>query len=118
MLKQTSYQFPVQLKLRTAISYQKAFKGPIKLVAGNIKLFAVPNSLGYPRLGMAISRKKMNKAVMRNCTKRIIREGFRLHQHQLQAVDIVMISLRKVEMVDKRKLQAWLNTLWKQLSNS
>lgn len=118
MLNQTSYQFHVQLKLRTALDYQKTFKGPIKLVVGNLKLFAAPNALGYPRLGTAISRKKAKNAVSRNRVKRIIRETFRLHQHELPSVDIVLIILRKVDNIDKKKLQAWLSTLLKQLSKA
>lgn len=118
MLEQLSYRFPVQLKLRSAYEYQQVFQGPIRLVAGNIKIFAKPNGLGFPRLGLAISRKKTTNAVARNRIKRIIRESFRLHQHELLSVDLVVIVLRKMEDVDNQKLQSWLNSLWQRLSKA
>lgn len=118
MLEQPSYRFPARLKLRSAFEYRQSFQGPIKLVAGNIKVFAKPNELAYPRLGLAISRKKTGNAVIRNRIKRIARESFRLQQHKLQSIDIVIIVLRKMDEVDNKKLQIWLNTLWQRLSKA
>lgn len=117
-MEQLSYRFPARLKLRSAIDYKQTFQGTIKLVAGNIKLFAKPNSLNHPRLGLAISRKKTSSAVLRNRLKRITRESFRLHQDELKPVDIVIIVLRKMDDIDNKKLQAWLNSLWQRLSKA
>lgn len=118
MLEKPSYHFPAQLKLRSAHEYQGAFGGSIKLVAGNIKIFAKPNELSFARLGLAISRKKTRNAVVRNRIKRIVRESFRLQRHELIAVDVVVIILRKVDDVDNKKLQLCLHTLWQRLSKA
>lgn len=45
---------------------------------------------GPPRLGILISRKHAASAVQRNRIKRCIREAFRLEQHALGALDVLV----------------------------
>jgi ribonuclease P protein component len=45
---------------------------------------------GAPRLGILISRKHASAAVDRNRIKRRIREAFRLEQHRLGALDVLV----------------------------
>lgn len=44
------------------------------------------------RLGLAISKKQCRKATARNRIKRVTREAFRQHQHELKGLDIVVIN--------------------------
>jgi ribonuclease P protein component len=54
-------------------------------------VFGYPNGLPHPRLGLSVSR-RVGGAVLRNRWKRLIREAFRISQHQLpQGVDLVVI---------------------------
>jgi ribonuclease P protein component len=61
-----------------------------RLSAGDdwIVVYGTDNRLGHPRLGVAVSR-RAGGAVARNRWKRLLREAFRLTQHQLPALDLV-----------------------------
>ena len=56
-----------------------------------LTLYAVPNDLGYPRLGVSVGRTSGN-AVVRNRLKRLMREAFRLSQDRVpQGYDYVLM---------------------------
>ena len=48
------------------------------------------NTLAYARLGLVVSKKVAKRANKRNYMKRVIREWFRCHKHDLPARDFVV----------------------------
>ena len=48
------------------------------------------NTLGHARLGLVVGKKAAKRANKRNYMKRVIREWFRLHQHELPSKDFVV----------------------------
>lgn len=54
------------------------------------QVFARPNDLSYPRLGLVVGKKVAKRAVKRNYIKRSVREWFRLHQQELGSMDYVV----------------------------
>ncbi|WP_037586656.1 ribonuclease P protein component [Stenoxybacter acetivorans] len=55
-----------------------------------IQIFQAANQLTHPRLGLVVSKKTAKRANRRNYMKRVLREWFRKHQHDLPNNDIVL----------------------------
>ncbi len=76
---------------------------------------ACPNGLDHPRLGLVFSKKNVRRAVDRNRLKRLTRESIRLQQHQLPAVDIVVLARRDAVGLDSATLHRQLSGMWRRL---
>ena len=59
--------------------------------AGAYVVLALPNTLGFARLGVTVSS-RVGNAVVRNRVKRWVREAFRAAAAALPAVDLVVIA--------------------------
>lgn len=83
---------------------------------GEFLLIAKKNDLGYPRLGLAVAKKKIALAANRNKVKRLIRESFRHHQDILQGIDVVVIVQKKRNIIDRKKILSSIKTHWKKIA--
>jgi ribonuclease P protein component len=73
---------------------------------------ARPNGLGHPRLGLTVPR-RVGKAVRRNRLKRLLREAFRLNQHELpQGMDYVVLV-----RPHRPKHRAWYERMLRETAN-
>ena len=73
------------------------------------------NQVGAARLGLAVAVKMAGGAVARNRLRRIIRESFRVHQHELPAVDLVVSARPPARAASAELLRASLAALWKKV---
>lgn len=64
------------------------------------------------RLGLAVARKAVADAHDRNRIKRHIRESFRLNQHRLPFVDLVILPRTAAAQASAEELRLQLDKLW------
>ena len=74
-----------------------------------------PNELVYPRLGLIVAKKTAKLAVNRNYMRRVLRELFRLNQHNIASLDLVIQVQKKFDklyfFVIKKEFNGLLNKL-------
>jgi len=99
----------------TPDDFQPVFKNAIPAVSPHLTLLARKNNLDHPRIGMAIPKKHIKRAVGRNRIRRIVREQFRLQQHQLPAIDIVVIAKAGIADLSNQEINKILDKLWRKL---
>jgi ribonuclease P protein component len=109
------FGFPTQLRLGKPGDYKKVFAKPVKSVDNFFTLLAIKNDSEHPRLGLAIAKKIIRKAVTRNLIKRAIRESFRLQQHQLINIDIVVLARKDAVNASPAVFKKSLDKHWLKL---
>jgi ribonuclease P protein component len=73
------------------------------------------NRLEGARLGMSVGVRMLGSAVARNRLRRLIRESFRLRQHDLPGIDIVLTARAAAKGAATRELRMSLETHWQNL---
>jgi len=85
------FRFPRSRRLHLQRDFARIFARKCRLGDRWMTVYLDANGLGYTRLGLIVG-KKVGKAVVRNRIKRLIREAFRLSQHELPAgLDVICI---------------------------
>lgn len=112
-----AYGFPPSRRLLRPAEFQRIFKGADWRIASTaFALLAVANTLGYPRLGVALSKRQVRHAVARNRIRRQLRESFRLHQHLLGGIDIVVLGRAGIDELSTPELRSTIDRSWEQLA--
>ncbi|WP_457914687.1 ribonuclease P protein component [Candidatus Hartigia pinicola] len=106
------FNFTKELRLLTSKHFDAVFKKPQRAHAPEITILGFRNELGHPRIGLAIAKKNVKKAHQRNRIKRLAREYFRLHQHELPSMDFVLFVRKRVENLDNQQITELLDQLW------
>jgi ribonuclease P protein component len=89
--KPRDYSFPRTHRLGGQAAFAAVFAAKIRDSRGPLTLYARPNDLPHPRLGISIGR-KVGSAVQRNRIKRLLREAFRLMRYDLpRGYDLVVV---------------------------
>lgn len=107
--------FPRNVRLTRGVEFQRVFQQGKRLHANGVNARTAANSMGFPRLGMAIAKKALRRAHERNRIKRLVRESFRHHQANLPAVDIVVMCRHDVLTMSNAELFQQLEGLWLRL---
>lgn len=112
----TFYSFGTHKRLRCAADYKYVFDDAlIKVHQPHFLFLANPTKQTNSRLGLVVAKKKVRRAHERNRIKRIARESFRLNQHDIDLLDIVVLPKVGIEQVSNAELHQQLSFAWQKL---
>ncbi|MFB2539173.1 MULTISPECIES: ribonuclease P protein component [unclassified Acinetobacter] len=110
------YPFGKDARLRCAKDYQGVFNHTLfKVHQPCFLVLATTRTQGQSRLGLVVAKKKVKRAHERNRVKRLSRESFRLHQHAIHALDIVIMPKVGIEQVSNADIAQQLQATWQKL---
>jgi ribonuclease P protein component len=109
------FGFPREHRLGKPADFQHVFSKPFKSVDACLTVLARPGPQQHARLGLAIAKKNIRKAVARNRLKRLIRESFRLRQATLGGLDIIVMARSGAGQADAQTLRDSLQKHWQYL---
>jgi ribonuclease P protein component len=107
---------PAQRRLRRKADFDAAYAHGRRFGNGFFGVTAFLNDKGGPRLGLAVAVRIAGSGVERNRIRRVIRESFRLHQHELPSVDLIVSARGRAKDAPRRELHANLVELWKKVT--
>lgn len=95
---------PAYYRIRHTSEFDHVFKKRRKLYVGKLITYFCPSEYSHPRLGVVISKRNLQHAVDRNRVRRVLKELFRLNQHQLPALDMVIIAQKGIGNLQDQEL--------------
>ena len=104
--------FPAARRLRRKWEFDQLYARGKRLGNSHFGMTLHPNDLGLARLGLAVASKPFGGSVPRNRIRRLIRESFRLRQHDLPEVDLVVSARTGAKDASAAQLRASLDGLW------
>ena len=107
---------PAQRRLRRKLDFEATYARGRRFGDEFFSVITCPNDMGQPRLGLAVAVRTAGSGVERNRIRRTIRESFRLHQHQLPSVDLVVSARPRSRGAPGAELRASLDALWEKVS--
>ena len=108
--------FPRTARLLTPAVYGQVFKRSQRSTDKYFTVLYLHNDVQNARLGMAVAKKVLKRAVDRNLVKRQIRESFRRHLDDLAGFDLVVLCKRGISLQDKAALRSSLARHWKRVA--
>jgi len=104
--------FPRQARLLNAVDYQPVFKNNIRFGDSNITLLVSKKNGVRARLGFAIAKKQIKRAIDRNRLKRVFRQNFRLRQTFLPKRDIVVLVRNQILSLSNQQINELQEKNW------
>lgn len=94
------FSLPKQAKLTKTDDFSSVFNLRNRIATPYLVMRFKPNTFNRPRLGLIVAKKTAKLAVKRNYMRRVIRELFRLSQHDLPAIDLVIQAQKPFEKTE------------------
>ncbi|WP_184331049.1 ribonuclease P protein component [Povalibacter uvarum] len=100
-------------RLHNKSDFDRVYKDARRSADAMFAVFARPNGGSTARLGLSVAARIIGGAVRRNRIKRLVRESFRLHQHDFPAVDIVVNARSGARDADNPAIARSLEKHWR-----
>lgn len=104
-------RFKKEAKLIKTDEFSSVFNFRKRISAKFLALHYQPNKIGHARLGLVVGKKIAKRAVDRNYMRRVLREFFRIQQHEINPVDLVIRVQKKFEKEDFIQIKQEFDTL-------
>ena len=111
-------RFGANLRLRSKLQFDAVYAGGRRIDDRFFAIRVKANGLAHPRVGLAVAVKTAGNAVKRNRLRRLVKESFRLAQHELPSVDVVVAAKIPSAEAPATSLRASLATLWKRVAST
>ncbi|ADI31152.1 ribonuclease P protein component [Methylotenera versatilis] len=95
-----TYRLVKQAKMIKTDDFSSVFNFRKRFSLKYLVMHYQPNTLQRARLGLVVGKKTAKLAVSRNYMRRVLREFFRLNQHDICHVDLIIRVQKKFDKVD------------------
>jgi ribonuclease P protein component len=111
-----AFRFTRQAKIVKTDDFSSVFNLRKRIASQHLVMRYRLNEANRPRLGLIVSKKTAKLAVQRNYMRRVLRELFRLNQHNLPALDLVIQVQKTFEKPEFMLIKQEFETLLLKLS--
>ena len=102
-------------RLTHAGDFKQVFQNNIRVSDDCFTILVAKQQGLTARIGFAVAKKQIKRAVDRNRLKRLIRESFRRHQYELPNTGIVVMVRFKILQLDNTQIFARLDKHWRKV---
>ena len=107
--------FPRSHRLTTTADFKSLFDKSKKVSQRCLLVMFKKNQKAHARLGLIVAKRYIKTAVMRNKTKRVLRDSFRNNKEKLAGLDIIVIAKKNCGELNKQQLRKGIDQLWEKL---
>jgi ribonuclease P protein component len=106
------FRFGPRARLATAADFDRVFREGQRSSDQIFTVLFLPNGGAHARLGFAVSRQRVRRAVHRNRLRRLVREHFRTLDPPLPPVDIVVLARDAAAAASNPAITASIDSHW------